>query len=69
MDMPVRASASVHVLLTSCWFEVQGKHSISCSRPSPDPTSTGAWNLGEEEEARDLKRGGKGGEDGRKERG
>ena len=29
---------------------MQGKHSISCSRPSPDPsTSTGAWNLGEEE--------------------
>ena len=41
---------SMQVLLTSCWLEVQGKHSISCSRPPPDPsTSTGAWNLGEEE--------------------
>ena len=53
----VGASASIHVLLTSCWLEVQGKHSISCSRPPPDPsTSTGAWNLGGE--GREERRGG-----------
>ena len=80
MDMPIRSSvgvsAFIHVLLTSCWLVVQGKHSISWSRPPPDPsTSTGAWNLGEVEEARNSKRGGKRreegreGEDGRKERG
>ena len=73
MDMPVRssvgASASIHVLLTSCWLVVQGKHSISWSRPPPDPyTSTGAWNLGEVEEAREREEG-REGEDGRKERG
>ena len=62
MDMPicssVGASASIHVLLTSCWLEVQGKHSISCDRPQPDPTSTGAWNLGEGEGQRTEGRGG-----------
>ena len=46
----VGASVSIHILLTSCWFEVQGKHSSSCSRPPPEPSiSTGAWNLGEKE--------------------
>ena len=50
---------------------MQGKHSISCSRPSPDPsTSTGAWNLGEEmgEGGRERKKkeGGGKGEDGRR---
>ena len=64
----------MQVLLTSCWFEVQGKHSISCSRPPPDAsTSTGAWNLGEKwkREGREEKKrrgGGKGRENGRKER-
>ena len=52
------ASASIHVLLTSCWFVVQGKHSNSCSRPPPEPSiSTGAWNLGEREGRRGRERG------------
>ena len=46
----VGASVSIHVLLTSCWFVVQGKHSSSCSRPPPElSVSTGAWNLGKKE--------------------
>ena len=62
----VGVSASIHVLLTSCWLVVQGKHSISWSRPSPDPsTSTGAWNLGGEGREEDRERGEEGG--GRKE--
>ena len=59
----VGASVSIHILLTSCWFEVQGKHSSSCSRPPPEPSiSTSAWNLGKKEG-----RGGRGG--GKKEKG
>ena len=58
----VGVSAFIHVLLTSCWLVVQGKHSISCSRPPPDPsTSTGAWNLGGEGREEGRERGEEGG--------